>query len=174
MSFFLVAGVLYAASTIGANMLTTGTLQVDSTATFNGNSTFGNASTDVNLFKGTLQASTTALFSSGLTAYGSASTTLNEEGTAGTDFRVESDSQAYMLYVESTINAVGVATSSPTQEFSVVGDIHAGSAATTTLTLSSSAAVTGGCIQLEGTNGVMYRIYATSSGPLVTVVGSCQ
>ena len=48
----------------------TGTLQASTTALFDGNTTFGNAATDVNLFTGTLQASTTALFTGASTFYG--------------------------------------------------------------------------------------------------------
>ena len=61
------AGVAVAAS-VGATSIGTN-ISADGTLTVNGNSTFGNAATDINLFTGTLQASTTALFTSGLTAY---------------------------------------------------------------------------------------------------------
>lgn len=54
------------ATTIGTNISSGGTL------TINGNSTFGDAATDVNLFTGTLQASTTALFTGAVTTYGNA------------------------------------------------------------------------------------------------------
>ncbi|KKW27721.1 MAG: hypothetical protein UY71_C0038G0004, partial [Parcubacteria group bacterium GW2011_GWB1_52_7] len=57
------------ATSIGTNVSVDGTLTTSGAATFNGNTTFGNAATDVNLFTGTLQASTTALFTSGLTSY---------------------------------------------------------------------------------------------------------
>ncbi len=65
-----VIGIVNAATTIGTNINTGGTLTVSGANTFNGNSTFGDAAGDVNLFTGTLQASTTALFTNGLTAYG--------------------------------------------------------------------------------------------------------
>ncbi|MBI2055032.1 MAG: hypothetical protein HYT39_02960 [Candidatus Sungbacteria bacterium] len=54
---------VFGATTVGTNV------SVDGTLTASGNSTFGDAATDINLFTGTLQASTTALFTSGLTAY---------------------------------------------------------------------------------------------------------
>ena len=57
------------ATSIGTNVSVDGTLTTSGAATFNGGTTFGNAATDVNLFTGTLQASTTALFTSGLTSY---------------------------------------------------------------------------------------------------------
>ena len=72
------------------------------------------------------------------------------------------------------IGGIGVASSSPSQEVGIVGDMHLGSAATTTLTISSSGTDTGGCIQLEGADGTMYRIYATTTGPLIAEAGSCQ
>jgi len=58
-----VAGSVWATS-IGTNVIVGGTLTVD------GNSTFGNAAADVNLFTGTVQASTTALFTNGVITYG--------------------------------------------------------------------------------------------------------
>ena len=58
------------ASTLTGNTAVSGTLGVTGATTLNGNSTFGDASTDINLFTGTLQASTTALFTSGLLTYG--------------------------------------------------------------------------------------------------------
>ncbi|MBI2096866.1 MAG: hypothetical protein HYT40_01795 [Candidatus Sungbacteria bacterium] len=64
-----VAGIIAAASalTVAFSVLAT---SIGTNITVSGNSTFGDAATDVNLFTGTLQASTTALFTSGLTAYG--------------------------------------------------------------------------------------------------------
>src|SRR3989339_1286495 len=71
-----------ATTTIGTNISTGGTLNVsgaayasstlmlDGASAFNGSNTFGNAAADINLFTGKLQASTTALFTSGLTSYG--------------------------------------------------------------------------------------------------------
>jgi hypothetical protein len=85
-SIFAVSGIVYAATTIGTNVTVDGlltqtgaatfssTVTVADTATFNGSNVFGNAGTDTNLFTGTLQASTTALFTSGLTSYSTAST----------------------------------------------------------------------------------------------------
>ncbi|MDD5032973.1 MAG: hypothetical protein PHC85_02580 [Candidatus Pacebacteria bacterium] len=61
---FLFVIVACGSTTISTDITTGGALTVS------GNSTFGDAATDVNLFTGTLQASTTALFTSGLTTYG--------------------------------------------------------------------------------------------------------
>ncbi|OGF85465.1 hypothetical protein A2Z63_01770 [Candidatus Giovannonibacteria bacterium RIFCSPLOWO2_02_44_8] len=57
------------ATTIGGSITVDSALTVGGATTLNGNSTLGDAATDVNLFTGTLQASTTALFTSGLTSY---------------------------------------------------------------------------------------------------------
>ncbi len=102
----------YAASTISTNISTDGTLTV------NGNSTFGDAATDVNLFTGTLQASTTALFTSGFTTFGAS---VFNENSGALDFRVESDGQANMLYVDGTNDRVGIASSTPYVALGVVG-----------------------------------------------------
>ena len=170
----LIAGaVAEAATTISTNLDTDGTLTVDGVSTFNGNSTFGDAATDVNLFTGTLQASTTAMFTGAITGFNGA-VTFNEL-SGDNDFRVESDGQANMLFVDAGADRVGVATSTPGDTFSVTGDGMFGSAATTTVNIHSSAASTGGCIQLEGANGTtLYRLYVNTGGTLVTEAGSCQ
>lgn len=172
LSVVLVAAVTYGASTISTNITTAGDLTVS------GNSTFGNAATDVNLFTGTLQATTTALFTAGLTTYGAS---VFNENSAAVDFRVESDGQANMLYVDGTNNKVGVASSTPFQELGVTGDIAAQSAATTTLTLDSTTALTGSCLNMRGADGTRYQAYivATTSSQGVTgswyiKSGSCQ
>ena len=80
--FTLILGVALAmavsvwATSIGTDISVDGQLTITGASTFtgavtaNGNVTLGNASTDINLFTGTLQASTTALFTTGLTTYG--------------------------------------------------------------------------------------------------------
>src|SRR3990167_6655123 len=161
LSFLLVTLITYSASTISTNITTGGSLTVS------GASTFGDASTDVNLFTGTLQASTTALFTSGFTSFGliqaySTSANLLINGFATTTASNGNIETEGTLTVERGIaTSLGVASTSPSQELGIVGDIIAGSGATTTLILSSSFANTGGCIQLEGANGTMFKIYAT-------------
>ncbi|MBI4134778.1 MAG: hypothetical protein HY471_01565 [Candidatus Sungbacteria bacterium] len=71
----LTVGLSVFATTIGTN------ISADGTLTVNGGSTFGDAAADVNLFTGTLQASTTALFTGNITTYGA----LNTFGDAATD-----------------------------------------------------------------------------------------
>ncbi len=165
----------YATTTASSgNIATEGNLTVE------GSGTFGAVSSNVNLFTGTLQASTTALFTSGFTSYGliqasSTSANLLINGYATTTASSGNIATEGTLIVERGISAtLGIASTSPSEELGVVGDAHFGSAATTTLTLSSSNANTGGCIQLEGANGTMYKIYATTTGPLIATSGSCQ
>lgn len=97
-SVLAVSGIVYAATTIGTNVSIDGTLTQTGAASFTGavnasstllvtgavthygNSTFGDAATDVNLFTGTLQASTTALFTTGVLTYGNSTF-----GDAGAD-----------------------------------------------------------------------------------------
>lgn len=219
-SFFLVSLMVYSASTISTNISTDGTLTVS------GNSTFGDAAADINLFTGTLQASTTALFTSGFTTY--AGSVFNED-SADADFRVESDGFSNALVVDGGLNTVGVAsttpwglfsveavqgtvntnvpifvvgdqgtstprllvnsngrvgiaTSTPEQEIGMTGDLSIGSSATTTIILDSTAAVTGACLQMRGSNGTLYRAYlvaTTTASEGVTAswhitTGSCQ
>src|SRR3989344_6624375 len=177
---FAVSFLAYATS-IGTNLSVTGTatlsdtLAVTGASTFtgdvtaNGSGTFGNAATDIFLFTGDLHASTTALFTNGFTTYGhwivdQAATTTVTFSQAGMNF----DSNT--LVIESGGNRVGVASSSPMQELGVVGDIAAGSAATTTLQLTTSSATIGGCIDMKSATGTAYRMYI-GSNDIATTTG---
>ena len=173
LTLLLSVTVLYAASTIGANIVTTGTLSVTDTSTLTGavttagNATFGDAATDVNLFTGTLQASTTALFTNGLTTYSGGNVVINGFATT-----TASDGSI------STSGELGVGTTTPSTEVAIRGG-----AATTTLYVHSGGAdgngPTGGCIQLEGhvdgaAASTFFKIYATTTGPLIATVGTCK
>jgi len=120
------------------------------------------------------------LFTNGFTSYGliqasSTSANLLINGFATTTASNGNIATEGTITVESGIaTSLGVASTSPSQELGVVGDVIAGSGATTTLILSSSLANTGGCIQLEGANGTMFKIYATTTGPLIATSGTCQ
>lgn len=157
--------------------LFTGLIRASSTSLFTGNvttygnATFGDAATDVNIFTGTLNASTTALFTSGFTTYGAV---VFNENSADVDFRLESNGEADMLVVDGGLDRVGIASTTPTETFSVDGDAWLASAATTTVTVRSTGATQGGCIQLEGANDTMYRLYVGTAGTLTTEAGSCQ
>ena len=184
---FAVSVIAYAATSIGTNLSVdgtatvtgnstlSGTLSVTGASTFtgaitaNGAGTFGNAETDIFLFTGDLHASTTALFTNGFTTYGhwivdQAATTTVTFNQAGMNF----DSNT--LVIESGGNRVGVASSSPMQELGVVGDIAAGSAATTTLQLTTSSATIGGCIDMKSATGTAYRMYI-GSNDIATTTG---
>lgn len=109
-----IGGSVFASSTISTNISTDGTLTV------NGNSTFGNASTDINLFTGTLQASTTALFTSGFTTFGN--WTVDQSATTTVTFNqagINFDSNTFVI--DPNANTVGVASSSPYVALGVVG-----------------------------------------------------
>ena len=203
----LAVGVSVWATSIGNNVTVTGTLTTDGAstltgaatfsgaATFNGNVTLGNAATDVNLFTGTLQASTTALFTSGLTAYGdillnnfatsTASTgTFNAEGNITTDGSIYATSSIYASSTMAVTGATrlystfGVSSTTPSEEVGIVGDVAMGSDATTTLNISSSLVDTGGCINMRNpANNNMFRIYITTgnaSSSLRVEAGACQ
>ncbi len=81
------------ATTVGNSVTVSGSL------TLNGNGTFGDASTDINLFTGTLQASTTALFTGAVTTYGNV--TLGD--AAGDTFTVTGTSITYSTAGTTTI-----------------------------------------------------------------------
>lgn len=103
-------GISVLATTVGNNVSVSGTLSSSGNATFSGtvtvdgNSTFGNAGTDVNLFTGTVQASTTALFTSGLTAYSDVSILT---GGLGVGIATTTDENLDVIGSVSLGNAVG-------------------------------------------------------------------
>lgn len=133
-----VAGSVYATS-VGSDVSVTGTLTVSSATSLNGGSTFGDAAADVNLFTGTLQASTTALFTNGLTSYSnigigttSPAQLLSVQGGAlisGTT-TVGSLIATSTLFVGNTGNLfnvmqggqAGIGTTSPSAKFAFTGD----------------------------------------------------
>src|SRR3989344_517165 len=176
---FAVSVIAFAATSIGTNLSVDGTATITGASTFtgdvtaNGSGTFGNAATDIFLFTGALHASTTALFTEGFTTYGNwtvnntatTTVTFGATGAPGLNF------DANTLVVDAGSNRVGVSSSTPAQELGVVGDIMAGSAATTTGQLTTSSATIGGCIELKAVDGTTLRIYATSSTQTGTLGG---
>ncbi|MBI4121331.1 MAG: hypothetical protein HY457_03715 [Parcubacteria group bacterium] len=62
-------------------------------------------------------------------------------------------------------SAIGIGTTTPalSAKLGVVGSIHAGGTGTTSLKLHSSGTNAGTCIQMRTTNGVIIRIYATTT-----------
>jgi hypothetical protein len=57
---------------------------------------------------------------------------VNEEGGSNGDFRVESDGNAHMLFVDAGNNLVGVGTSNPQSTLDVIGTIRSGTATSAT------------------------------------------
>lgn len=103
----------YGSTTIDTNINTGGTLTVSGVSTLNGDVSLGNAATDVNLFTGTLQASTTALFTSGATMYNTL--VLYKAASAGTATEggvyYDSTSKVIKMYDGSNWFTVGTSTS---------------------------------------------------------------
>ena len=210
------------ATTVGNSVTVSGGLTV------NGGSTLGDASTDVNLFTGTLQASTTALFTGAVTTYGdgtlgdaagdtltvNASTTvansigLNGEvaiGNAQADnvtinagvvnytnvststipsananaFNVATTSANIPLVKFDTSNTrVGIGTTTPGATLAVGGDgtaIIIGGA-TSSLSIQSTGASKGGCIEVESTagDGTRFSLMATGAGIVYWTTGGCR
>ena len=180
-----------ASSTIDAALTVSGAFQASSTAYITGvlNSVGGfisNASSTVGStlnVSGVFQASSTALVNGLLTAVGglvsNASSTIGSTLNVSGVFQASSTALVNGLRVDT--GTLGVATSTPGQEVGIVGDVLVSSAATTTITLGSTDAESGGCIQLRGTDALWYRMYivstTTPSNPtrgLVVEQGICQ
>jgi hypothetical protein len=181
-----------AATTISTNISTGGTLAVTGASTLTGalttagNSTFGDAATDVNLFTGTLQASTTALFTSGVTTYGNSTF-----GDAGTDTNIFTGTLqasttalftgAVTLYDDLTVNTdtffvdksgdvVSIGSSTPVS----TSELVISSPGTSTISIFSEHTDKGGCIELNSpSSSSTFRLYATSTGMAVWEAGGC-
>ena len=78
----------------------------------------------------------------------SSSTIVINEGGLDRDFRVESDGQVNMLFVDAGNNRVGVKTSSPAYDLQVNGTFGAG---TTTLGTTTTGALTASSLSISGT-----------------------
>ncbi|OGF83306.1 hypothetical protein A3B18_01505 [Candidatus Giovannonibacteria bacterium RIFCSPLOWO2_01_FULL_46_13] len=98
----------------------------------------------------------------------SGATTLNGNGTLG-DTATDVFNFVGILQASSTLNvtgtsrfvgSVGVGTSTSMTSGVVLG-LHG--AATTTLTLGTDSTTGGSCIQMDGTDGAIYRIYAAAT-----------
>lgn len=141
------------------------TLQATGAMTTYGNVTLGDAASDVIILTG--NASTTNALTVGGNFYiGGRATTTASTG-------------ALELIGNLSINGLATTTAS-TGTFSTFGKFGAGTStsptwevtadgtATTTVALSSSAASTGGCIQIKATNGVAYRMYVNADDVATT------
>lgn len=83
------------------------------------------------------------------------------------------------ILVATSAGSFGIGTTTPAKTLSVAGDALVGGSGTTTLTINTSSASTGSCIELRGaSSSVIYRLYVSnfqsSSTPLVVEVGSCR
>ena len=147
---------VFSATTISSNITTDGTLSVTGVATITGVSTL----TGAVYASSTLQATGDGLFYDQLSAGASTNTpttTFNVTGsgyfTGGLGVGYATTGSGHLL-----VNNLGVfrerlgvnATTSPYYELGVSGSTAQSSAATTTISLESTTAATGGCIELKG------------------------
>lgn len=161
LSVLFVAIAVNAATTIGTNVDTTGTinasstmiasstLQVTGAVTTYGAVTLGDAAGDLIVLTGnasTSQALTVAgnFYVGGYATATAASGNIVTKGNLG---------------VGTTTNAT---------------EISGSGSATTTMYLTSTSATAGACLQLEAPDGTIFRTYATTAGPLYVETGSCK
>jgi len=230
----LAASVSVWATSIGTNISVDGTLTVTGAATHNGNTTLGDAATDINLFTGTLQASTTALFTGAVTTYGNTTIgdaaadtlTVNATSTFATALTVSAGgvsitaggltvanngtiSGGLGVGTTGTSTAGAIQTSGPAQfdtDISVTDDavitgglgvgttgtttngslevsgaslfggiVNLNQSGTSTISVKSTTAIRGGCIELEGADGAStFSIYATSAQVAMIQTGGCR
>ena len=160
-SVLLIQGAAFAASTISTNISTDGTLTV------NGNSTFGNAATDINLFTGTLQASTTALLTSGFTTFGN--WTIDQAATTTVTFNqtgINFDSNT--LVISPTANRIGILTANPANALDVSGTLSATSVGVASTSPHVALGVVG-----TTTSSAGVRVGADGSGITQILFGTC-
>jgi len=145
-------------SVTGTSALT-GAVTLTGALTVNGNTTLGNAVGD------TVQA-IAGTFSVG----GYATTTVDLDDVFATS------TIGYNTEVGGG-GALGVGTTTPgtgAQKFGVEGDVWIGSAATTTLSLHTSVATGGTCLQMVASDGNLVRIFVDNGDALVVEVGACS
>ncbi len=136
------------ATSIGTNISVDGTLTVTGAstltgaATHNGNTTLGDAATDINLFTGTLQASTTALFTGAVTTYGSVTL-----GDASADTLTVNATSTFAAGV--TVNAGGLSVTAGGLTIANNGTVSGGLGVGTTGTSTAGAIQTSGPVQFD-------------------------
>ncbi|MDZ4243488.1 MAG: hypothetical protein U1C57_00080 [Candidatus Doudnabacteria bacterium] len=178
-----------AVTTVSTDVVTGGNLQASSTLLVTGdvltygNSTFGNAATDINLFTGTLQATTTALFTAGITTYGNSifGDTNADTNTFAGNITLE-NSETLGNATNNNIflgaNTISLATTTATTTGSVWVSAKGG-ITTTTLQVNGNiegnagGATRGSCLQLWQED-VIYRIYVVEANALMVEAGTCQ
>ncbi|MDP3726130.1 MAG: hypothetical protein Q8R36_02945 [bacterium] len=164
------------------NIVAVGTLTITGTQTFtgaltaNGAVTLGDAAGDAIIFTG--NASTTNSLSVGtgglgreFSVGGFATTTVGFEGNVFATTTIGLDTEIG----GGGFLGVGTTTSAFSAALGVRGNIHAGSAATTTLSLHTDAAANGTCIQMVSSDGAMVRIFVLNAdNALVVEAGPCS
>ncbi len=102
-----------------------------------------------------------------------------EMGTTNPSFVVSNNGSTTPALIVGGVNQdgrVGIASTTPSNTLGVEGNAMFISAATTTITISSTGSVKGGCLQMEnGAGTIMYRAYINGPGTGWTVeAGTCQ
>jgi hypothetical protein len=150
LAVLVIQGAAIAATTISTNISTEGTLGVT------GHSTLTTSSSTVVSMTGNFMIN-------GFATTTAASGNIATEGN---------------MSVATTTGKISIATTTPSQELAVQGDAYFESGATTSVIIHSfgndGSEVVGGCIQLTGTDGNTYRLYATSASPAAFEAGDCQ
>jgi len=149
-----------------------------------GNNAIGNAFTGAGKYVGlwVLQSSTATMdpFDYGIEIQNDAATVGVKIGTATTDIELQGGDTIRNLSASSTAMSgrLGVASSTPSKTLDVAGSALLTSTGTTTVNVEATTAGQGSCIQLTGTDGANYAVYATASstntGHLVVEVGRCN
>lgn len=190
LTFAFVVVAVDAATTISTNINTAGTLTVT------GNHVLIGTTTQSGLSVLTLEATSTAAIPLTLRGYDSQTADLfRAHDVGGTElFAIDFAGNASTTMISTTGNiwvngyatttsagniniegTMGIASSTPAEEFGITGDIYAGSAATTTVHVKSTGSSIGGCIEMEGADDTIYRIYINTVGNAVKVeAGTCQ
>lgn len=172
-SVLAVSGIVYAATTIGTNVTVDGTLTqtgaatFSGAATFNGSNVFGDASTDTNLFTGTVQASTTALFTTGLLTYGNS--TFGDAATDVNLFTGTVQASTTALFTSgftsySTASTSALVVSGPT----TLNGIIAGFCSIPDTAITASSTDFANCTGATGVQGSGYRVFVMATGSLPT------
>lgn len=162
-------GVLYAATTIGSNIDTGGTLLVNNATSTITNLVLVNATST--------NATTTAFYASGLAnlvgslRVNNATSTINNLDMVNATTTNATTTRLYASGVITSASNISAGTTT----VSSYGEIVASHAtATTTLNLFAAGSNKGGCIQMTGPANAVYRIYIGGSGALVTEAGNCK